>query len=150
MVNEVHKISLRSQIQPSLTESLEEDQLMLDFSQKGTYCAIPAPEKSSETVKFVKIVEHHINNAEFESVTDDWGQQIGPGHTYIEGRYCLPKKAKRNGTIYKIDSRKVYLFKECIVYPFVQFEVLGADLFLATTELCIVVNAVENSGMATI
>ena len=55
-----------------------------------------------------------------QTMTDDWGQIIAPGQVFIEGRYCLHQFSGKYDSTYTQDQKKVFFFKEIIVYPFVQ------------------------------
>ena len=55
---------------------------MLEFVQIGTICAIPGDAQSTETVHFVEIVGHKMNDSPIITLKDDWGQAISPGQRY--------------------------------------------------------------------
>ena len=134
VVENLNKTSLRSQILPAVNSESEETDV-LEFAQKDTICAIPASEKSHEAVDFVKILAHQSNDTMDQFLVDDLGQRIGPGQEYLEGRYYLRKHSTAKGTIYQLDQRKVYFFKECIVYPFVQSETIKDGVLISNTKL---------------
>ena len=116
--------------------------------QVGSIVAIPASSKSVETVNFVKIVDQSTNESERE-IVDDWGQVI-KGESFLEGCYVFKSSKTINASRYKVDSRSIYIFKEFIVYPFVQADVAKGNMdtyFISNAELCIVVDYVQTTGM---
>ena len=68
--------------------------LLPEFIQKDTVCAIPANEKSSETINFVKILNKNMNTNN-ESIADYWGQIL-----------ALDKSTWRAGTTYTAVAQK--------------------------------------------
>ena len=99
------------------------------------------PVKSPVTPRdFIKIIDQHVNNTASDYVTDDWGQSIGTGQFYFEVNYCLRKSSKQSGTVYELGNRKVFLFKESIVYPFVQYAVTKGGI----------IHFVEATGMSSL
>ena len=59
-VQKLNKILFRSEALPEEITGDEDNKNILEFAQIGTICAIPADEKSQDTVNFVKIVGHCI------------------------------------------------------------------------------------------
>ena len=47
----------------------DDDDNVQEFEQIDTVCAIPADERSPDTVNFVKIIDHHIDNSEDQEMT---------------------------------------------------------------------------------
>ena len=89
----------------------EDDKNILEFAQIGAICAIPADEKSPDTVNFVEIVVHCINDSDDQITTDDWGQIIAPGQVFIEGRYCLHQFSSRYESKYTQRPEESVLFQ---------------------------------------
>ena len=116
-VQKLNKTLLRSEmlskVLPGETTGDEDDDNVLEFAQIHTVCAIPADERSPDTVNFVKIIDHHINNSEDQIMTDDWSQTIAPGQAFIEGRYFLHQFSGRYESTYTQDQRKVSLCSRC-------------------------------------
>lgn len=81
-VQKLHKTLLCSEmlskVLPEETTGDEDDNNVLGFAQIDTVCAIPVDERSRDTVNFVKMIDHHINNSEDQVMADDWGQTIAP------------------------------------------------------------------------
>ena len=154
VVETLNKITLRSEILPPENTEDEDpslcDETVLEFAQEGTVCAIPADEKSSETVHFMKIIGQHINSSCSEYLTDDWGETISPGQAYIEGRYYLPKHSRKNDSVYTLDKRKVFFYKESILYPFVQHSPTKDGIIIPNSEKCDIIYFVEFTGMSSL
>ena len=113
LVGTLNKTSLRSEVLPVEQAGDDDDEVVLEFAQIGTICAIPADANSSETV--------NVNNTKDETFTDDWGQKIAPGQAFLEGRYFLHQYSGRYESTYTFDKRNMFFFKESIVYPYVQY-----------------------------
>ena len=143
-------VSLRLEVHPPQVQADDNDEAIMEFAQIGTICAIPADKKSSETVYFVKIVDHHANNTKDQTLTDDWDQTISPGQSLLEGRYYLHQYSRKNEAVYALDKRRVYFFKECIVYPFVQHECVKDGITVSNTEQCDIINFVQTTGMSSL
>ena len=90
---------------------------MAMLTQKSGVVAIPASIKYAETVKFVEIVDQFTNESE-RKIVDDWGQVIKGRHSFLETPYLCKTSETINSSQCKIDSRRVYIFKESIVGPF--------------------------------
>ena len=74
---------------------------------------------------------------------------------YLEVRYLLKDNETSNGFNYKLDSRVTYIFKESILYPFIQTEQTMKKIknvnvlcyFITHEELNMVESYVQNTGM---
>ena len=91
--------------------------------------------------------------AEFDTA-DDYNHKIKAGQSYLSGHYLeeITHKTKKGGYLYYVDDNKtVFVFKECIVYPFVQFEEIKISkkqyLFLANEEYCEIIYFIEETKM---
>ena len=135
---------------PGETTGDEDDNNVLGFAQIDKSGAIPADERSPDTVNFVKIIDNHINNSEDPIMTDDWGQTIAPGQAFIEGRYFLHQFSGHYESTYTQDQRKVFFFKESIVYPFVQHVQVKGGITISNNEKCDIINFVQASGMSSL
>lgn len=93
-----------------------------------------------------------VNDTKDEIFTDDWGQNIAPGQAFIEGRYFLHQYSGRYESTYTFDKRKVFFFKESIVYPYVQYvpDDKGDGITVANTEKCDIINFVQATGMSSL
>ena len=115
----------------------------LEFVAIGTVCAVLAPESSPDIASFVKIV--NIKYAK-EDITDEYGSTIIADHYYIEGKYLLKENVLKNGNTYKMNKKASYLYKECIVYPFVNTTEKQGTYTVLDTELC----KIESTGISTL
>ena len=123
-----------------------------DFVVEGTICAIAASETSQDTVWFIFII-----NGETEAtklLEDTSGHQVFPGQKIIASHYLEHKSTNaRHGEVYEVDKNKVvYIYKESIVYPFVNFQVEHRgkkELYsLKNKDYCDILHFIENNGMA--
>ena len=55
-----------------------------------------------------------------ENVSDDYGNVIGVGQSFIEGSYLEEVNSTKNGITYKLSKKIVFFYKESVVYPFAQ------------------------------
>ena len=65
-------------------------------------------------------------------------------------QYLCEHSENSKGYRYKVDKRKMYIFKESIVYPFIQPERDKGKFesyFITNEELCLVVDYVQTKGM---
>ena len=103
--------------------------------------------KLPDTVNFVKIVGHCINDSEDQIMTDVLGQIIAPGQVLIEGRYCLHQFSSQYESTYTQDQRRVFFFKETIVYLFVQHALVKGRIAISNNEKCDIITFVQPTGM---
>ena len=148
VVGDLNQIALRGNVEETTMES--ESDVVLDFAQVGSIVAIPeSNEKSSNTVSFVKIINQCTNESE-DDITDGWGQVIKGGQDYFDVRYLSKSSENNKGSTYKVDKKTMFIFKESIVYPFVQADRREGKCeiyFIGYEELCIIVDYVQNMGM---
>ena len=67
---------------------------------------------------------------------------------YWHKRQVLSGKSGKSGNLYKLDTKTTYLYKEYVVYPFVNNVNKGEKLLHENTELCKVLAYIEKSCMA--
>ena len=118
-----------------------------DFIVAETTCDIAAG-SGHELLWFVHI--DIVDNATDIS-SDKVGHTILSGQTYITGRYLEKKKEKKDGTYYHISKNQVFIAKESVVYPFVNFKHehkgKSGELFL-NEDYTEILNFVEHTNMA--
>ena len=83
-----------------------------------------------------------------ENVTDEYGSAIITGHYYIEGKYLLKENVLKNGNTYKTNRKASYLYKECIVYPFVNTTEKRGTYTAFNIELCEILAFIESTGIS--
>ena len=90
-----------------------------------------------------------VNTVEYaeDDVVDGYGMSILKGQYYFSGSYLLKDQTMKSGDLYKIDTNNTYLYKECVVYPFVTAIEKGERLLITNTELCNVLAYIEKNGM---
>ena len=106
-------------------------------------------EKSTKYNLFVKIIAH-CSNQNKEDIVDDWGQVIRGGQDYLEVRHLCKSIDHSKGALYIVDNRQMFIFKESIVYPFVQAEGhqgKNEKYYIENQELSFIVDYVQNMGM---
>ena len=57
--------------------------------------------------------------------------------------FNIPKKDLQ----YAHDHKRVFFFKKCIVYPFVQHTLVKDGIVVSDTELCEIVDFLQSTGM---
>ena len=83
-------------------------------------CAIALNCKSSDTLRFVLILEHKVAES---NEADDYGHIIPEGCSFTSGHYFEKCDTVRKGQKFKIMAdKKTYMYRESIVYPFVNVE----------------------------
>ena len=100
-------------------------------------------------VSFVKVAAQCTNEGK-KRIIDEWGQAIKGGQSYLEVRYLSKYSENNKRCRYKVDKRKMYIFKESIVSPFIQAERDEGKFepyFITNEELCLVVDYVQTKGM---
>ena len=111
-------------------------------------CAIAAG-SGHELLWFVHIDK--VDNATAVS-SDHTIHTILPGQTYITGHYLEKKKEKKDGKYYHISKNQVFIAKESVVYPFVNFKHehkgKSGELFLSNEDYTEILNFVEHTNMA--
>ena len=104
-----------------------------EFLLAGTFCALAADSKLSDTVWFMKIEEEEEGRG---PATDDYGIKILDGCKYLQGKF-LEKVTKSNKKLtFKLMKRTTYFYPESIVYPFVNFYEENGNYIIANTDFC--------------
>ena len=112
-VEQVKKMNVRS----AQTEEFLEESVVNEFLMADSICAIAADSRSSDTVWFVRL---HSNPEQATAyITDDCGHNIAPGQTYIHAFYYEKQKTTRNSQVYLLMNKVAYLYRDSIVYPYV-------------------------------
>ena len=121
-----------------------------DFFLSGSVCAVAAESKCSDTVWFIKIIEECLT--ESNTIVDDYGHQIAIGQSYLIGNY-FEKEARsssKHGQMYKCMKKKVFFYKESVVYPFVNLESRKNNYFITNIDFYYVLSYAEHNGMSAI
>ena len=142
------EIAFQANVEETTTES--DSEVALNFAQVDTVVAIPEPNKNlPNMVSFVKAVAQCMKEGK-EQIIDEWGQAIKGGQSYLEVWYLSQHTENNKWCGYKVDKRKMYIFKESIVSPFIQAERDEGKFepyFITNEELCLVVDYVQTKGM---
>ena len=110
----VNSVSLRSALQTPTNEIEHEGDEVNDnddFLLPNTICAVAAANSSRDTIWFVRIANN--NKLAQENVSDDYGNVIGVGQSFIEGSYLEEVDSTKNGIIYKLSKIVFFLQGIC-------------------------------------
>lgn len=142
----LNKVSLRDNF---LSEEQNEEQINYessvdDFILPNTICAIAADNNSSDTVWFIRIIKEDVAVSE---IMDDFGH-VANGMKFFRGNYLEQNKPVKDGVLYHLNSkRETFIYRESVVYPFVQFETRKNFFFLHNNELLEIINFVESNHL---
>ena len=149
----LNKRSMRS----NFSKRCETDQDIVDemhitlssFLEIGSVCDIAANDASFDTVFFVRILSDEVEAEDI--ITDDFIHQISTKQIYYKCHYLEKSVEGSKGYTY-IENRKkvVFVYKEAIVYPFVNFEAKKDKLFITMADYCDVLHFIEHSSMASL
>ena len=119
------------------------------FLEIGSICAIAANDASFDTVFIVRILSDEVEPEDI--ITDDFNHQISTKQIYYKCHYLEKSVEGSTGYTY-IENRKkvVFVYKEAIVYPFVNFEAKKDKLFITMADYCDVLHFIEHSNMASL
>ena len=125
----------------------EEEDIIIskEYILPGSVCAIAASESSIDTVWFVKVDSEEETSS--EEVADDYGNVIIPGQIYFKAKFLEKVSAKKNSQKYKLMKRNTFVYKSCIVYPFVNYSLDGEFYVITDSDLCEVIAYVEKYGI---
>ena len=143
-MTQLKETTLRSQV---LSGSSCSKETAKEFLLPGSICAIAADAKSTDTIWFVYIVD--VEEA-LDDKLDSYGHAIPPGHMYVRARYLERMGDTNKGQKYKLMSKEVFLYKESIVYPFVNMEQKKDHYFISKSAFYDVLTYAEQSGMCSI
>jgi len=115
--------------------------------------AIAAEKSSIDTVWFVYVNEIDCVNHTCQQ-KDDYGHVIPTSQSYLSCNYLEKQSDKKKGVVYKRSNKNVFIYKECIVYPLVEFEAHynnNQDLFFLTNGHYIeILNCVQFTAMGSL
>ena len=112
--------------------------------------AIATENSSIDTVWFmyvieVKCVDHSINNI------DDYGHNVPKSQPYLLCNYLEKLNDNKKGVVYQRSKKNIFLYKEIIVYPLVEFEPNCNNkedlIFLSNNKFFEVLNCVQFTAM---
>ena len=82
---------------------------------------------------------------------DDYQHLLSPGQEYLEGHYLEYNDEDNKKYHYTITkSKKVFFYKECVVYPFVSFEISKKKVYLSKRDYVNMVYYLEQTGLSSI
>ena len=117
-----------------------------------TVCAL-APDSNDDTRHSLYFVFIKGSGMSEDDQQDAYGHQATKGQDFIWGHYLEEEKTLSKGVVYKFDeTKKVFFFKESIVYPFVNVEEKydrnGKMNFFLKTDYCEALIFVEETKMS--
>ena len=145
-VQELNKVSLRSNFDVDFEEN--NWPAVNSFILPNSICAIAADTSSVNTVWFVKIIVDEIEAD--HDMGDDYGHTVATGVSFFTGNFLEEMYAVKDGCYYKMCKKDTFIFKESIVYPFVQFQPRKKGYFLPNTDLVEILNYIEQNGLASL
>ena len=119
---DLNKFSLCKEFQYySKDDEIEESIEISNLVCNNQILAIAVEHSSIETVWFVYVinidcVDHSSNNI------DDYNHNVPKFQPYILGNYLEKLSEKKKGVIFQRSLKNVFIYKESIVYPLVEFE----------------------------
>ena len=66
-------------------------------------------------------------------VKDDYANKVAPGVPLLSGKFLEPT---RYDSIYKLQKKTTYFYKETVVFSFVQFSNTKKGILISNEELC--------------
>ena len=119
-----------------------------NFLQVNSVCAVAADKKSYETVWFVKIIEEVTADKE---IWDDYGVTVIEGETVLKALFLEKSSQTKTGQTSKLTSNKTtLLYKESVVYPFVNFKKGSDNYFISNNNFYEIISYVEHFGLTII
>ena len=115
-----------------------------DFFLVDSIVAIAAAETSCDTMWFVKVTQE-VEFAD-KNMEDGYGNIILMGQHYLKGNFLEREYMTTKGHIFKVNKKKeTMLFKETILYPFVNFQERKKGLFLSNNDYVDILLYTQNS-----
>ena len=146
VIMELNKTSLRSSI--NTTEINIDDDTTHESLVPGTICAIAADSTSRDIVYFLEIIENSVST---DTIIDDYQHVVSPGQEYLEGHYLEYNNEDNKNYHYTITkSKKVFFYKECVVYPFVPFEISKKKVYLSKRDYVDMIYYLEQTGLSSL
>ena len=100
---------------------VEPTTIVSEFLLPGSVCGIAPCTTAREPVWFIQVIGEVLSDAE---MIDDYQHVIPPGISCLEGRYLEQHGENRSNLVFKMNKNKVYFYKECVVYPFVNYHTI--------------------------
>ena len=88
-----------------------------DFILPGSVCAMLSEGKDTESFWLISIVAIRETA---DNIVDDYRHHVRRNQQYIECHYSEKDDKTKKGHFYRMDSKIAFVFKECIIYPFVK------------------------------
>ena len=114
---------MRHQLQ-ELRQSVDvedEDNEISTLVANDQIVAIAAEKSYIDTVWFVYVIENDTIDRDSER-KDDYSHIVPQSQPFLTCQYLEKEADKKNGVVYKTSTKNVFLYKESIVYPLVEFE----------------------------
>ena len=136
-------------------ESEEESEVVHEYLQEGTICAIAAGKNSTYLLWFIKIASER---EAMEDITDDYGHFIKGGTRYYPGNFLESRGPcreefegkKLQGEKFQLMEKNTFFFKESVVYAFTPFKEIKGFYAISMKDYCDILTFVDSSGMASL
>ena len=79
-----------------------------------------------------------------EDCVDNYGHHVAAGFRMIKGRYIEGASEKSYSINYHILKKNVYVLKESVLYPFVNFDITKTFYFIRNNDYCGILSHVEH------
>ena len=144
IVHHLKKPALRSACLGFQKTNDDENTNIDDFFLPGSICVMASDNLDTESFWLLSIVS--VNVAESDMM-DDYHHVITKDQEYLECHYFEKQDKTRKGHVYRRDWKTAFIYKECIVYPFVNMEEnIHNRYLLSNEEYCEILAYIEESG----
>ena len=116
-----------------------------EFILPGSVCTMLSDSKDTESFWLISIVAIRETA---DDIVDDYRHHVQRNQQYIECHYLEKDDKTKKGHIYRMDSKIAFVFKECIIYPFVNIKQSGSKYILSDEDYCEVLRYIEHSGFS--
>eukprot|EP00794_Sanderia_malayensis_P019611 gene19611-21542_t len=142
-VQELRDIPLRSDDPPPA--EIVGEEAVDDFILPDSFAAIAADDPT-ETLWFIQVIDVNLSSTKNE--VDGYKNVIPPGTMYVSGYFLERDTVGKKSVSYKIDkSRVTYVYKESIVYPYVNFVAKDGHVVLHNEDYTDILMWVEKKGL---
>ena len=99
-----------------------------EFFAVDSIVAVAVAENSPDTLWFIKVTKE-VEESD-QNLEDSWGNVVLVGQMHLRGYFLEREYSTAKGHLFKLNTkRETFLFKESIVYPFVNVEEQKKGLF---------------------
>ena len=108
---------------------------------EDSFIAVAAGSNSIDTVWFMKVI---VNDCLSDgSCVDDYRSAVGQGVRYLKGHFLEKIDEKDDHKLYKLSTKQTLLYKESVVYPYINFQETKKGFALKNSDLMEIIQFVE-------